>query len=311
MKDKYRQVGLSRLCRLLGVTRQAYYQHFWHQSSVNTEQELVLKEVRAIRNNHRHIGTRKLYEMIQPFLLDHGIKMGRDALFDLLAQNQMLVRKKKRRIYATNSFHWLKKYPNLIKEFVPTAINKLWVADITYWKVNREYLYISFLTDAYSHKIVGYHVAPTLEAVGPLEALKMAISEIKTPVINLCHHSDRGIQYCSQEYTSLLKENNISISMTETGDPLDNAIAERVNGIIKNEYLCSYEVKDISQARILLDKVINLYNKERPHMSIGNLTPELVHGKEIKSKKIWKNYNHKKLKLVNVLQDELLPVNLS
>lgn len=309
MKGKYRHVGLSRLCRLLGVTRQAYYQHFWHETEVNTEQELVLKEIRAIRTNHRYIGTRKLYEMIQPFLLEHQIKMGRDALFDLLAANQMLVRKKKRKVYTTNSFHWLKKYPNLIKEFTPKTINELWVADITYWKVNNEYLYISFLTDAYSHKIVGYHVAETLEALGPLEALKMAILKVKDPIVNLCHHSDRGIQYCSQEYTSLLKENNISISMTETGDPLDNAIAERVNGIIKNEYLCSYEVKDIAQARILLDQVINLYNTERPHMSIGNLTPEIIHEKEIKTERIWKNYNQKYCKLVNVLQDKPSPVN--
>lgn len=290
MKDKYRRVGLSRLCRLLGVTRQAYYQHFWHQSSITTEQELVLKEIKQIRKNHRYMGTRKLFEMIQPFLLEHGIKMGRDALFDLLADNKMLVRKKRRRVYTTNSFHWLKKYPNLIKDFIPEAINQLWVSDITYWKINNHYVYISFITDAYSHKIVGYHLAETLEAVGPVRALQMALNQNKT-LNNLYHHSDRGIQYCSEEYISLLKNAGIKISMTETGDPLDNAIAERVNGIIKNEYLCCYKANNIIEAQKVLDDVISLYNQKRPHMSIGNLTPEQIHANNTKTDRLWKNYN--------------------
>lgn len=290
MKGKYRHIGLSRLCRLLGITRQAYYQHFWHQLSIITEHELVLKEVMEIRKNHRYIGTRKLYEMIQPFLLEHQIKMGRDALFDLLGANKMLVRKKKRRIYTTNSFHWLKKYPNLIKGFIPESINQLWVSDITYWKVKTNYLYISLITDAYSRKIVGYNVSETLEAVGPAQALKMAIREQKNNLNNLCHHSDRGIQYCSQEYISLLNENRIKISMTETGDPLDNSVAERINGIIKNEYLCNYNPQNLEEAKDVLDHAILLYNAERPHMSIGNLTPDQVHYNQIITSRIWKNY---------------------
>jgi len=294
MKDKYRYVGLSRFCRLLGVTRQAYYQHFWVQSSINTEQELVLKEVKQIRTNHRYLGTRKLYEMIQPFFLEHQIKMGRDALFDLLAANKMLIRRKKRRIYTTNSFHWLKKYPNLIKGFIPTGINQLWVSDITYWKIKDKHLYISFITDAYSHKIVGYHVGETLEAIESVQALKMALSVTTYSIKNLCHHSDRGIQYCSEEYIKLLTAHKINISMTETGDPLDNAIAERVNGLIKNEYLYSYDVKDINEAKKVLDFVIELYNRERPHMSNGNLPPDQIHYNNIKTERLWKNYYQKK-----------------
>lgn len=310
MKDKYRRVGLSRLCRLLGVTRQAYYQHFWHQSSITTEQELVLKEIKLIRNNHRYIGTRKLYEMIQPFLLEHQIKMGRDALFDLLAANKMLVRKKKRRIYTTNSFHWLKKYPNMIKGFVPESINQLWVSDITYWKVCNEYLYVSFITDAYSHKIVGYNVSETLEALGPVKALKMALSANVSILNNLCHHSDRGIQYCSQEYITILQDHGIKISMTETGDPLDNAIAERVNGIIKNEYLCNYNAKNITEANNALDHAILLYNTERPHMSIGNLIPDVIHYNQVKTSRLWKNNNQRKRNCVNIEQDDFVHVNL-
>ena len=303
MKDNYQHVGLSRFCRLLGISRQAYYQHFWTQSSISTEQELVLKEVKRIRSNHRYLGTRKLYEMIQPFLLEHQIKMGRDALFDLLADNKMLVRRKKRRIYTTNSFHWLKKYPNLIKDFIPNAINQVWVSDITYWKINNNYSYISFVTDAYSHKIVGHHVAETLEALQSVQALKMALSGLRGEANNLCHHSDRGIQYCSEEYTQLLKEYKIKISMTETGDPLDNAIAERVNGIIKNEYLCNYKVSTIDEARKALDFAIKLYNTERPHMSNGNLTPQQIHTDNIKTERLWKNYYKKTSNLVNLFQD--------
>lgn len=293
MKDKYRQVGLSRLCRLLGVTRQAFYQHYWHQASVTTEQELVLKEIKEIRKNHRNMGTRKLYELIQPFLLDHQIKIGRDALFDLLSANNMLVRKKRKRIYTTNSFHWLKKYPNLVKDFKPLSSNQLWVSDITYWKIINDYMYISFITDAYSHKIVGYSVSETLEAVGPIQALKMALSAHGHSLNNLYHHSDRGIQYCCQEYVSLLKDHGIKISMTETGDPLHNAVAERVNGIIKNEYLCNYAPSNFIEAKKALDHSVLLYNAERPHMSIGNLTPDHIHYNPVKTNRLWKNYHRK------------------
>ncbi len=300
MKDYHSGLGLTRICRLLGITRQAYYQHLWYTETVTTEQELVIKEVARIRSNHRFMGTRKLYELIQPFLLEHQIKMGRDALFDLLAANGMLVRRKKHSVRTTNSFHWLRKYPNLIKNFIPQTINQLWVSDITYWKVNNKYLYISFITDAYSHKVVGYHVADTLYAVETTHALRMALSLFNTSLPGLYHHSDRGLQYCSQEYVSLLNQYEIKISMTETGDPLDNAIAERVNGIIKNEYLCSYKLRNLSQAKIALKQAIELYNNERPHMSNGYLTPEIIHSKNIKPEKLWRTYYRKRPETVNL-----------
>ena len=305
MQDKHPHVGLSRFCRLLGISRQAYYQHFWQERTRHLEQELVLKElvlkeVKRIRTNHPYLGTRKLYQLLQSFLTEHQFKMGRDALFDLLAAHDLLIRRKKRRIYTTNSFHWLKKYPNLIEDFIPEAINQLWVSDITYWQTKEQPVYISFITDAYSHKIVGYQVAETLEAVASVQALKMALADLKGPAAHLIHHSDRGVQYCSQPYINLLEEHLIKISMTQTGDPLDNAIAERVNGIIKNEYLCSYQVNDIKQAKQVLDLVIQLYNEERPHLSIGNLTPQHVHASNIKTERLWKNYYNKNTKLVNL-----------
>ena len=306
MKDINPKVSLTRFCRLLGLTRQSYYQHFWQEELISIEHELVLQRVLEIRENHRHIGTRKLYEMLQPFLLEHQIKIGRDALFDLLASNYLLVRRKRRKVSTTNSYHRFKKYPNLIRELVPEKPNRLWVSDITYWKIVSGFVYISFITDAYSKKIVGYHVAQTMEAIETIEALKMAISgflnEPDCP-FQLTHHSDRGMQYCSDLYVRLLKNNNISISMTENGDPLENAIAERINGIIKEEYLNDYSVDNIEQAKELLSAVVKLYNNERPHQSIGYLTPNNVHQNNIKTEKLWKNYYQKNTIIVNQLQD--------
>lgn len=253
------------------------------------------------------MGTRKLYEILQPFILEHQIKIGRDALFNMLSANHLLVRKRKRRIQTTNSCHWLRKYPNIIREFVPTAPNQLWVSDITYWKINtRQHLYISFISDAFSHKIVGYHVAETLETIQSILALQMALSCLdKKSHLQLTHHSDRGIQYCSHAYVKLLQDYNIKISMTENGDPLENAVAERVNGIIKEEYLETNNIDNLNDARKLLKTAVDLYNNERPHMSISNFTPNIIHHSKtkIKTKRLWKNYYRKQTTFVNSIQD--------
>ena len=306
MKSNFPHIGLARLCGWFGITRQAYYQNNWEGVSTTLEEEIVLQQVKNIRKNHRRMGTRKLYELMQPFMLEHNIKMGRDALFNMLSANHLLVRKRKRRIQTTNSYHWLRKYPNLIREFVPTAINQLWVSDITYWKLKEDHVYISFITDAYSHKIVGYQVAETMEAIESIHALQMALSALKAEShLQLTHHSDRGIQYCSHAYVKLLQDYNIKISMTENGDPLENAIAERVNGIIKDEYLDTYDIENIKEAKELLKAVVDLYNNERPHMSIGNFTPNQIHQSttKIKTEKLWKNYYKKKPIIVNQFQD--------
>ena len=163
--------------------------------------------------------------------------------------------------------------------------------------------YISLITDAYLHKVVGYQVAETLEAVESIEALKMALASIDSSQANLIHHSDRGIQYCCHQYVNLLQDNAIKISMTESGDPRDNAIAERINGILKNEYLYNYEVDNINEAKELLASVVKLYNEERPHMSIGNNMPNEVHAKNAPTNKLWKSYYPKKPIIVNQYQD--------
>lgn len=304
MKRDFHHIGLAKLCGWFGITRQAYYQNSWTAIDTTIEEELILEQVQQIRSLHPRLGTRKLYEKLQAFMQENAIKMGRDSLFDLLAINHLLIRKRKRRIQTTHSYHWLRKYPNLIRNIVPQSPNEVWVSDITYWKISKdEHLYISLITDAYSRKIVGYHVAQTLEAIESIRALQMALSAFGGAESHskLIHHSDRGIQYCSKNYVKLLQDNGIQISMTEKGDPLENAIAERINGIIKEEYLETYKVDNIQQASDVLEKVIQLYNEDRPHMSISNLTPNHVHQskKILKTEKLWKNYYRKNTTFVN------------
>lgn len=278
---------------MFGITRQAYYQHNWEAENLQTSELLIVKQVLQLREIHPRMGTRKLYELLEPFMLEHGIKMGRDALFDLLAVNKLLIRKRRRSMQTTNSRHWFKKYPNLITTFIPKAINQLWVSDITYWKIDTtQHVYISLITDAYSRKIVGYNVAETMEAIESCKALQMALSSVKKfECKSLIHHSDRGIQYCSNRYVKLLQDYSIAISMTENGDPLENAIAERVNGILKEEYLNHYKIKTIQEACRYLKRAVEAYNYQRPHMSISNLTPDKVHNNQFTNPaRLWKNY---------------------
>lgn len=306
MKSNFSHIGLAQLCGWFGITRQAYYQESWKAIEVNIESEVLLKEVLNIRKNHKRIGTRKLYEMLTPVMMEHQIKMGRDKFFDLLAANHLLIRRRRRNIRTTFSNHWLRKYPNLIRGFVPTAPNQLWVSDITYWKTKYFTVYITFITDAYSHRIVGYNLAETLEAVECARALQKALSALGAgSLLQLTHHSDRGLQYCSKEYIGLLNKHNIQISMTESGDPLENPVAERVNGILKEEYLDTQEIKSVKEAIRYLHIAIGLYNSERPHMSISNLTPDKVHhaNEPLQVKRIWKNYYPKKKPSVNLYQD--------
>jgi putative transposase len=306
MKNNFSHIGLAKLCGWFGITRQAYYQESWKEMEVSIETEVLLKEVQHIRKDHKRIGTRKLYEMLTPVMMEHQIKMGRDKLFDLLSAHHMLIRRRRRNIRTTFSNHWLRKYPNLILGFIPTAPNQLWVSDITYWKVNDITVYITFITDAYSHRIVGYNLAQSLEAVESTKALQMSLSALGAEShLNLIHHSDRGLQYCSAAYVKLLQDYTIQISMTESGDPLENAVAERVNGILKEEYLDTEQIKTVNEAITYLHKAIKLYNSERPHMSISNYTPDAVHHamEPIELKRLWKNYYPKKKPTVNSYQD--------
>lgn len=294
MKSHFNRIGLAHLCEWFGITRQAYYKTFRVVSESVLEEDFILKEVFKIRKLHPRMGCRKLYKKLSLFMEEHQIKMGRDSLFKLLYANNLLIRKRKNKVITTRSFEWMRKYPNLIKEFKPNRPNQLWVSDITYWKISGTYVYISLVTDAFSHKIVGSHAAKTLESSETIKALKIALANLpKEEVFNLIHHSDRGSQYCQHDYVKLLQKHKIQVSMTEKGDPLENAIAERVNGIIKDEYLYDYKVNSLSEAKTVLEFAVGLYNNDRPHNSIGNLYPSQIHDQKIITEKLWKNYYNK------------------
>jgi putative transposase len=300
LKEKYPSLGLVRICGVLGFTRQAFYQHGWHQEELSVEHLLVLDQVKKIRSKHPVIGTRKLFVMLQPFLQEHQIKLGRDTLFNLMADNHLLVRRRRKPTRTTFSNHWMKKYPNLIAELDIASANQVWVSDITYLLTEQGFVYISLITDAYSRRIMGYHVAENLEAVHSVKALQMALKSVPCKSLaGLIHHSDRGVQYCSQTYVNLLQDYGVSISMTNNGDPLENAIAERINGIIKSEYLEQNRIQDKAHAEVLLQRAVDLYNTERPHMSTSMLAPQLVYARNLKVNREWKNYYLNKTILTN------------
>ena len=289
--------SISTLCSLFGYSRQAYYQ-FRHEAEKEALQhDLILQQVLSIRKSQKRIGTRKLLFMMTDFMQQHQIGIGRDSLFDLLAAHKLLIRRRKRRIPITTfSDHWMHKYPNLIVEFIPTAPNQLWVSDITYICLMNDFAYLSLITDAYSRKIVGFYLSKTLAAIGCIKALKMALSN-NPQLGRLIHHSDRGAQYCSSDYVGLLEKHFIKISMTQSGDPLENALAERVNGILKDELL-EKQYLNFEQAQQAVAVAISIYNHQRPHGSIDLLTPVEAHLREGELKRRWKNYYSKKKEVV-------------
>lgn len=276
---------------LFGFSRQAYYQHTHRLITGEEADKQVLDLVEQVRADHPRIGGKKLYDLIKAGMLERGIKMGRDALFDLLAANRLLIRKRKRKMITTFSRHRFRKYPNLIKNLTILRPNQVWVADITYWLTEVGYLYISLITDAYSRRIMGFAVADNLEAVHCCRALKMALKLItKRMGSHLIHHSDRGIQYCCDEYTQVIDSYHIRISMTENSDPLENSIAERVNGILKQEYLSHQPVRSLEEAYTLVENGVFLYNYKRPHLSCDMLCPAVAHQSHGPLERRWKNY---------------------
>jgi putative transposase len=230
---------------------------------------VIISEVREIRRKQTKVGTRKLQRMIKT-------KVSRDRLYGILRANGMLVKRKKRYQQTTNSRHRFKKYRNLIKEKLPNGPNEQYVSDITYIRTWEGYSYLSLITDRYSRKIVGYELSRSLSIEGSLAALGMAIKNVEHPE-RLIHHSDRGLQYCSNEYVSRLKDKNILISMTEDNHVYENALAERVNGILKNELLLGEILPSHEIAKRMVKEAVKIYNEERLHMSIGYVTPYQKH----------------------------------
>lgn len=281
-------LSLKVLCGLLGYTRQAYYKQRRRHEERAVGAELILQEVVRIRGTMKYVGVRKLHDMTAAFTAEHGIDMGRDALYDLLREHSMLVRRRRHRgPRTTYSAFWMKRYPNLAKDFTPEASNQLWVSDITYIRVREGFAYLSLVTDAYSRKIVGYHLNNDLSAKGPASALRMAL-RANPDREGLIHHSDRGLQYYSNEYMKLIGT-RIRVSMTEKSDPLENAIAERVNGILKQELL-EKRYESFSEAARQVARAVSVYNHLRPHLSIDMLTPAEAHARSGELKRRWKNY---------------------
>jgi len=275
-------LSLSKICRLFGISRQAIYQE--RQRICTREKELLEVKllVEEIRLEQPRLGTRKLYYLLKnKFSLKH-IKIGRDALFDYLRRENLLIYPKKRYTKTTFSKHWLRKYPNLLKTIDLKRKEQVFVSDITYVKTKTNVCYLSLVTDAYSRKIMGYELSENMNAENVVKAIKMAIKN-RTGYLPLIHHSDRGLQYCSEIYQKVLGDNKITPSMTDGYDCYQNALAERINGILKQEFLI-YKCKNIHDLKQMVKESIYIYNNKRPHLSLKMKTPEIMHKKSGKVK---------------------------
>ena len=285
--ELYSYYSTSYYCKLFGKSRQAFYAQKNNDDDSGLQDVLALKLVTEIREDLPRCGTDKLHFMLRVPFAEHGIKLGRDKLYDLLGRYGLLIRHRSRRPYTTNSHHHYKMYPNLIRNKTLTQAGQLWVSDITYIRHHIGFSYLSIITDAYSHKIVGYKLHPTLHSEGAVDALVMAAADNKK-TSSLIHHSDRGIQYCCNEYVRMTEHFGIQLSMTEKGDPYENAIAERVNGILKHEHGLKETFAGYNQARDAVDDAVKKYNELRIHDSCNRLTPAIAHEQKGPLKKYWK-----------------------
>jgi transposase InsO family protein len=294
---------VTSLCELLGVSTQAYYKHGNSLLRKLAEEAFVVEFIKRVRQKDPGIGGGKLWKMYKrEFGDDHCV--GYNRFYDIIERHNLKVRKKKRRAKTTDSDHDLPLYPNLVKELIPLRPNQLWVSDITYMVVylnaetgEYDFCYLSLVTDYYTKEIIGWCVGETLEAKFAIEALNMALERLGgNPATDLIHHSDRGVQYASYAYTDILKEHKIRISMTECGDPKDNAVAERVNGIIKNELLMDMAFFSTEEVKQALKIAIDFYNNERPHMSLDWKTPAEAALCTGELEKKWKSYREEAIK---------------
>lgn len=260
----------------MGYSRQYYYKHV-AQEQLRQAQALQVKELLHQQRKHLPcLGGKKLYHQIKADLQAKAIKMGRDKVFEVLRQHALLIKPKRRYVQTTMSKHWLRKYPNLIKGLAVTAAEQVWVSDITYIKTDEGTCYLNLVTDAYSRKIMGYALAATMEARDMKQALVMALKN-RSKSTPLIHHSDRGLQYCSAEYVSLAQQNQITISMTEQADPYENALAERMNRTMKEEFGLGTLLPSRKVAKELVEQAVYLYNHHRPHGALSMKTPHMVH----------------------------------
>lgn len=296
---------VTSLCKLFGVTKQAFYKYVDHSMDNCVRERFVLEFVKRVREKDPGIGGEKLWVMYRNEFGGSQAAVGRDCFCSILSKYNLTVRKRFRAPRTTDSSHYLPQYPDLTKTLLADHPNQLWVSDITYitiWLGEDSYVfcYLSLVTDAYSKEIIGYCVGDTLGSCYTVEALKMAIGGISAvEVKGLIHHSDRGVQYASADYISVLRHNGILPSMTENGNPKDNAIAERVNGIIKNELLQGMRFKSIEEVQQAVAIAVHFYNNERPHMSLNMSTPVQAGRMEGPIKKKWISYRENYLSVAH------------
>jgi transposase InsO family protein len=271
-------VSVAGLCACSGMSKQAYYKDRRERRRREIDEELVLELVRAERRLQPRLGARKLLVLIGPELSAAGVSIGRDRFFALLREHGLLVvRRRARAPRTTDSRHWMRVWPNLLKDFAATGPHQAWVSDLTYLRTREGFLYLSLVMDAFSRKIVGWHVGATLEAMGCVAALWMALAQ-RPPGESPIHHSDRGTQYCCGDYVGLLERSGVAISMTEENHCYENARAERLNGILKQEYGLDGEFARKSEVERVVAEAVKLYNQRRPHVALGYKTPAVVHG---------------------------------
>ena len=266
---------MTRSCSYFGISRSGYYASCKSTTQAILEEAVVLDLVHEVRHIMPRIGGKKLYSMLKQDLHKVG-NIGRDKLFDILRKNDLLVKRKKSYTRTTDSYHRFYKYNNLLYNKTLTHSNECYVSDITYLRTDNGFVYLSLITDAYSRKIVGWNLSNSLAIEGALKALRMALRERKTTA-PLIHHSDRGIQYCSNDYVRELTKHKVSISMTQENHCYENSLAERVNGILKDEFLLDITFKDYDQALRAVKQAVKTYNELRPHWSLDLKTPNEVH----------------------------------
>jgi putative transposase len=260
------------------MSRQSYYKTRRARTRRAVDEDLVVQLVLRERRLQPRLGVRKLHEILSAELCELGISIGRDRLFEILRSRDLLVKPLPKAPHTTDSKHSLPVFRNLISEIVPTGPNQLWASDLTYIRTREGFEYLSLIMDLYSRKVVGYHCGEDLSTAGCLEALDQALFDLPDDS-GLIHHSDRGCQYCSHEYVGRLREHGISVSMTEENHCAENATAERLNGILKQEYALGCEFQNRRQARAAVAQAVMLYNNRRPHFSLGLQTPSAVHSR--------------------------------
>ena len=282
------------MCFQFGYSKQAYYKHLQHIEKNAVVEDVVVGLIKKKREIWKRGSGRNLHQSLKKEFTAHDLKLGRDKFFDVLRQNGLLIKPKRIRAKTTCSYHHFNKYANLIETHIPLRCNEIWVSDITYvWlKQQDKFCYLNLITDLYSRKIVGHCVYQDLSVKGSITALQQALKQRTDKTLPLIHHSDRGVQYCCHAYVKMLQKNKVQISMTQSGDPLENAVAERINRTIKEEFTDEREMNfcSIESAKKSISQFVHFYNNHRPHRSINWNTPNEAHQLKGEIKRVWKNY---------------------